>query len=766
MKLSILFSAVALALAASPVLLGADTPVYKDQTAPLKARVDDALSRMTLREKIDIIHAHSKFCSPGVPRLGIPELWTTDGPHGIRAEVLWDEWDQAGWTNDSCVAFPALTCLAATWNPDMAALYGRSLAEEARYRGKDVVLGPGVNMYRTPLNGRNFEYMGEDPYLASVMVVPYVKALQNEGVAACVKHYALNNQEINRHTTNVIVDDRALYEIYLPAFKAAVVDGGAWSIMGSYNRYLDEHGCHNNRLLMQILKGEWGFDGAVISDWGGAHDTPQAIANGLDIEFGTWTDGLQGGRSKAYDNYFLADPYLAAIESGQVGTDELDDKARRVLRLLFRTSMASGYGHGSLCSDEHYAAARRIGADGIVLLANRDNTLPMNLRDGARVLVVGENAIKMMTVGGGSSSLKVQRELTPLDGLREALKGKATVDYARGYVGDITGEYNGVTSGQNLADNRTPAELIQEAVSKARGADYVVFVGGLNKSAGQDCEDADRSGLELPYAQDDVIRALAAANPRLIVVNVSGNAVAMPWVDSVGAVVQAWFLGSECGNSLADVLTGAVNPSGKLPFTFPRRLSDVAAHAVGQYPGVKRADSPIYDERYDEGIFTGYRWHDSRNIEPLFAFGHGLSYTTFEYGQLTADNSEMNTGSTITMSIPVKNTGSRAGAEVVQLYIADNESSLPRPQKELKGFSKVYLQPGETATVTFTVDKTALSFYDPARGWVAEDGDFKALVGAASDDIRATLPFTYRNETAQNSNNNSSEPVSGALGCR
>ena len=382
------------------------------------------------------------------------------------------------------------------------------------------------------------------------------------------------------------------------------------------------------------------------------------------------------------------------------------------------------------------------------------------------MLVVGENAIKMMTVGGGSSSLKVQRELTPLDGLREALKGKATVDYARGYVGDITGEYNGVTSGQNLADSRTPAELIEEAVGKARGADYVVFVGGLNKSPGQDCEDADRSGLELPYAQDDVIRALAAVNPRLIVVNVSGNAVAMPWVDSVGAVVQAWFLGSECGNSLADVLTGAVNPSGKLPFTFPRRLSDVAAHAVGQYPGVKRADSPIHDERYDEGIFTGYRWHDSRNIEPLFAFGHGLSYTTFEYGQLTADNSEMNPGSTITLSMPVKNTGSRAGAEVVQLYIADNESSLPRPQKELKGFSKVYLQPGETATVTFNVDKTALSFYDPARGWVAEDGDFKALVGAASDDIRATLPFTYRNETAQNSNNNSSEPVSGALGCR
>ena len=310
---------------------------YQNESLPMEERISDALGRMTLQEKINIIHAQSKFSSPGVPRLGIPGLWTTDGPHGIRAEVLWDEWNQAGWTNDSCTAFPALTCLAATWDPNMAAIYGRALGEEARYRGKDVVLGPGVNIYRTPLNGRNFEYMGEDPLLASRMVVPYIQAMQSLGVASCVKHYALNNNEINRHTTNVILSERALREIYLPAFHAAVTEGGAWSIMGSYNLYKDEHCCHNNIMLNQILKEEWGFDGAVVSDWGGTHNTLEAIKNGLDLEFGSWTNGLTNGASNAYDNYFLANPYRELIVSGQMGTAELDGKVRRVLRLIFRT---------------------------------------------------------------------------------------------------------------------------------------------------------------------------------------------------------------------------------------------------------------------------------------------------------------------------------------------------------------------------------------------------------------------------------------------
>ena len=722
----------------------ASTPVYLDANAPLESRVEDALSRMTTQEKINIIHAQSKFCSAGVPRLGIPELWTTDGPHGIRPEVLWDEWDQAGWTNDSCVAFPALTCLAATWNTDMASLYGKSIGEEARFRGKDVLLGPGVNMYRTPLNGRNFEYMGEDPHLAGKLSAAYIRALQSNGVAACLKHYALNNHEVNRHTTQVNLDDRTLYEYYLPAFKTAVQEGGAWSVMAAYNIYDNEHLCHNSRMLNDILKNEWNFDGAVVSDWGGTHNTDEAIANGLDLEFGSWTNGLYSGASNAYDNYYLARPYFNKIVAGEVGTTELDDKARRVLRLIFRTAMNTEGGFGSLCSDEHYAAARTIGDEGIVLLANRANTLPMNIQQGSRVLVVGENAIKMMTVGGGSSSLKVQHEISPFDGLRAALDGIATVDYERGYVGDITGEYNGVVTGQDLSESRSADRLIADAVAKAADADYVIFVGGLNKSAGQDCEDSDRAGLELPYDQDAVIEALAAANSRLIVVNVSGNAVAMPWADKAGAIVQAWYLGSEAGNSIADVLLGKVNPSGKLPFTFPKRLEDVAAHAVGEYPGTRRADEEVYDCAYSEGILTGYRWHDTRRIAPLFAFGHGLSYTTFDYGDLTADADVISADGTITFSIPVTNTGSMAGAEVVQFYISDNKSSVVRPAKELKGFAKVTLNPGETKTVSFTVRPEDLAFFDAAaHDWKVEPGKFTAHAAAAADDIRSSKTFKY-----------------------
>lgn len=720
----------------------AATPVYLDPSKPLEERVEDALQRMTLEEKVGVLHAQSKFCSRGVQRLGIPELWTTDGPHGIRPEVLWDEWEQAAWTNDSCVAFPALTALAATWNPELAELYGRSLGEEALYRGKDVVLGPGVNIYRTPLNGRNFEYMGEDPLLASRMVVPYIKGLQSNGVAACVKHYALNNNEVNRHTSNVIVDDRTLYEIYLPAFKAAVTEGGAWSIMGSYNLYQNQHGCHNKRLLCDILRDEWGFDGVVISDWGGTHDTAEAVENGLDLEFGSWTNGLTNGRSNAYDNYYLADPYLKLLREGKADMATLDNKVRNVLRLIFRTAMKSDKGFGSLCSDEHYAAARRIGAEGIVLLRNKGNLLPLDPSKPQNILVVGENAVKMMTVGGGSSSLKVQRETSPLDGLRAQAPAGSTVVWERGYVGDPTGEYNGVTSGQDLSESRSADRLIADAADAARRADVVIFVGGLNKATGQDCEDSDRESLALPYNQDAVIEALVAANPHTVVVNVSGNAVAMPWADKVPAILQAWFLGSESGNSLADVIFGHVNPSGKLPMTFPVRLDDVAAHAVGEYPGTKRADSDIVDIRYNEGVLVGYRWFDTKKIRPLFAFGHGLSYTTFGYGKLSADASKIGPDGALTLSVDVTNTGSRAGAETVQLYISDTKASVKRPAKELKNFAKIYLEPGQTKTVTFTVRPSDLAFFDAgAHVWKAEPGEFRAHVGAASDDIRSSLRF-------------------------
>lgn len=736
---SILKAAVILLCSSFSVYGQAQLPVYLDDTKPIKDRVEDALSRMTLEEKIGMVHAQSKFSSAGAPRLGIPDIWMTDGPHGIRPEVLWDEWSQAGWTNDSCIAFPALTCLAATWNKDMSALYGKSIGEEARYRNKTVLLGPGVNIYRTPLNGRNFEYMGEDPFLSAKMVVPYIKGVQQNGVATCVKHFALNNQETERHSVNVNVDDRALYEIYLPAFKAAVQEGDTWAIMGSYNKYKGQQCCHNQYLLNDILRKEWGFQGVVVADWGGVHDTQQAITNGLDMEFGTWTDGLSWGTSNAYDNYYLAKPYLAMIKSGKVGTKELDEKVRHILRLSFLTNMNKNRPFGSFGTEEHALAGRKIAEEGIVLLQNNNNILPINLNKTKRIAVIGENAIKMMTVGGGSSSLKAKYEVSPLDGLKRRIGSQAEVIYARGYVGDAAGSYNGVVSGQNLKDDRSAAELMEEAIKVAKTADVVVFIGGLNKSDFQDSEGNDRKGLDLPYNQDKLITELLKVNKNLVYVNISGNAVAMPWVNEVPGIVQGWFLGTEAGNALAAVLVGDVNPSGKLTFTFPVKLSDNAAHAMGDFPG---KDGEV---TYKEGIYVGYRWHDKQKIKPLFSFGHGLSYTTFEYGKVTADKKELTADDKITFTVNVKNTGSREGSEVVQLYISDLKSSLPRPVKELKGFEKISLKPGETKTVSITVDKAALSFFDDKKHeWIAEPGDFEALIGASSANIKTKTAFKLK----------------------
>lgn len=749
----------------------AQTPVYLDETKSVEQRIEDALSRMTLDEKIAVIHAQSKFSSPGVKRLGFPDLWTDDGPHGVRPDVLWDEWVQAGQTNDSCVAFPALTCLAATWNPDMASIYGTSLGEEALYRKKNVILGPGVNINRTPFGGRNFEYMGEDPYLASQMVVPYVRGLQSLGVASCVKHYALNNDEEYRHQVNVIVSDRALHEIYLPAFKAAVQKGGAWAIMGAYNLYKNQHNCHNEILLNKILKHDWGFDGVVISDWGGCHDTDEAVKNGLDLEFGTWTDGLTMGATNAYDNYYLADAYKKLIKEGKYTTKELDEKVRRVLRLFFRTTMQRNKPFGFLCSESHYDAALKIAQEGIVLLKNfplstslsGEGLLPLTPEklqklhaaspyrgnEGVSILVVGENAIKMMTVGGGSSSLKVQHEILPLDGINSKLpsplgEGQGVrLDYARGYIGDTIQSFDGVTVGRSLYETRSAAELKTEALEKAKQADVVIFIGGLNKSNYQDSEGHDRNQYELPYGQNELIEALVAVNPRLVYVNISGNAVAMPWINKVPAVVQGWFLGSEAGNAIASVLFGEANPSGKLPFTWYANLNQCGAHATGSYPGTWRDGHQIIDEEYKEDIFVGYRWTDKQKEKPLFAFGHGLSYTTFKIGKAKVDKQRITPDETVTFTVDVTNTGSLAGAETIQLYIRDLKSSLPRPVKELKGFSKVYLAPGATQQVSITIDKSALSFYDDRVGeWVAEPGDFEALIGTASDKITSTVKFS------------------------
>lgn len=710
----------------------------KDGSKDIESCVEATLAQMTLEEKIAIVHAQSKFSSPGVPRLGIPELWVMDGPHGVRPETLWDDWASALWTSDSCTAYPVLTCLAATWDKDMARLYGRSVGEEARYRKKNVLLGPGVNIYRTPLCGRNFEYMGEDPYLAGKMCVPYIQGLQSNNVAACVKHFALNNQEFQRNWVNVNIDDRTLYEIYLPAFRMAVQEGGAWSVMSSYNLYQNEWVSHNRRLLTDILKKEWGFDGVVISDWGAVHETEGAAHAGLDLEFGTGTNGVDINTSNAYDFYHLALPYKEKLLSGELPIEELDDKVRRVLRLNFRTQMGGNW--GSMCTPEHFADSRRIAGAGIVLLKNDAGILPLDCT-ARKIVVLGENAIRPMVVGGSSSSLKTRHEVLPLEGIRAAFPD-AEIVYERAYVGEpkLTGNYNyGL---YDLSDPRPAEQLLEDALTVVQDADYVIFVGGLNKNKNQDCEGRDRLAFELPYGQNEVISALAQVRPDMIYVNMSGSAVAMPFVDKVGAIVQAWYLGSEAGNALADVLTGKVCPSGKLPFTFPCEMADGPLKTVEQYPGVQVAEKR-WQSYYTEGIYVGYRWYEAQKVKPLFPFGYGLSYTTFEYGQAIASSKTM--GRTLKIKVPVTNTGKVTGAEVVQLYLQDVEASVDRPIKELKGFEKVYLEPGQTRTVEFVIDREDLSFFDADRHeWVVEPGEFKALIAASSDDIRSEVAFVLK----------------------
>lgn len=707
-----------------------DSPLYLDPSADIEARIEDALSRMSLDEKIAAIHAQSTFSLPGVKKLGIPELWTSDGPHGVRPEVPWNDWGNPGWNNDSCVAFPALTCLAASWNTEVAGLYGNAIGEEARFREKDVILGPGVNMYRSPLCGRNFEYMGEDPFLAGKLAVSYIKGLQQNGVAACVKHYACNNEERHRHKTDVEVSERALREIYLPAFEMAVAEGGAWSIMASYNLFRGTHCCHNGYLINEILKGEWGFDGLVMSDWAGTHDTDEAVRGGLDVEFGTRVGKKMPAGESVYDTYYLAQPYKEGILAGKYSEEGLDERVRRVLRLTFRTAMNTDKPFGSMCTQEHLDVARKVAQEGIVLLKNEGDVLP--LKKARRISVVGENAYKKMCIGGGSSMLKPIYEMSPLEGIleRAALEEDLEVVYSRGYVGDTTTTQDGICSFQKLADDRSREELIAEAVANSKDADYVIYVGGLNKSLYQDCENRDRLEYGLPYGQDELISALAAVNPNLTVVIISGNAVAMPWVDEVPSVVLGWYGGSEAGRAVADVLFGDVNPSGKLPFTFPVNLEDNPAHYNGKTFPTRGKN------HYDEGIFLGYRWHEKMDIKPLFAFGHGLSYTDFEYGDIRLSSKKIR-GGKLTVKVPVTNVGRTAGSEVVQIYVRDCEASVEMPEKQLKGFAKVFLEPGQTKTVSVELGPDSFRFFDEqTMKWKTEPGDFEILAGSASDDIR------------------------------
>lgn len=733
MKRTIFVSALMLAMTTTTMT----AQVYLDPEAPMEERVKDALSRMTTHEKIQVIHAQSKFTSAGVPRLGIRQLNMDDGPHGVREELGWNSWSNAGWTNDSVVAFPSLTCLASTWNRDLSARYGHALSEEFAFRGKDVLLGPGVNIARTPMNGRAFEYMGEDPCLAGEMVVPYIQAAQKNGVACCLKHYVLNDQEVNRFGTNVIVSERALREIYLEPFRRAVDKSHVWSIMGSYNMYKGIHCCQHDELNNGILKGEWQWDGAIISDWGGTADTWQAATGGLDIEMGSFTDGKVKESEFTYDDYYMARPLEQLVNEGKIPMSVLDEKAGRVLRLIFRTAMNPKKVIGSQCSEAHYDACRAIGEEGIVLLRNEKAKngkaaapiLPLDLTKYKHILVVGENATRSLTQGGGSSELKTLRDVSPLEALRSQLpilNSQLSIDFAQGY-----------TSGRALydqVDTVDPAEserLKAEALEKARQADLIIYIGGLNKNTKQDCENSDRESYDLSFGQNELISQLAQIQPNIVVVTFGGNAYATPWLQQVPALMHCWYLGSESGTALAHVLTGKVCPSGKLPVTFAKRYED--------YPYVRYGKEAFQDRSgqvdYKEGIYVGYRGFERDKTQPQFPFGFGLSYTTFQYGQPTVQVSS----DQASVEVTVRNTGSVAGKEVAQVYVsAPKNKQMDKPVKELKGFAKTrLLQPGESETLRISIPRSELaSWNETTHQWQVDSGTYTLQVGASSADIR------------------------------
>jgi beta-glucosidase len=711
----------------TPVYADLDKPVYLDPSQPIDARVEDVLARMSLDEKISLIHGDSKFTTPAIPRLGIPQRWLSDGPHGVRDQVSKDSWNAAGHTDDYSTWLPVSLALAATWDPNLAHLYGQTIGEEARKRGKQIMLGPSVNIQRTPLCGRNFEYMGEDPLLTSRMAVQYIRGEQSQGISACVKHFAANNQEDHRFIINVEMDERTLREIYLPAFKAAVQEGDVWSVMGAYNLFRGQHCCENKYLLNELLKKEWNFHGLVVSDWNGAHNTREAAMNGLDLEMGT--------EKKSYDDYYLARPFAELIRRGEIPMSVLDDKVRRNLRVMFATHMfddlAAWDNAGSINTPQHQAAARKIAEEGIVLLKNKQNLLPLSTGNIKSIAVIGENATRKFSYSGGSAKVKALYEITTLEGLLDRAGSAVDLNYSIGY-----------------SSKGTTDDMIARAADTAAQSDVVILIAGLSHDKYHDEEGTDRKDMRLPYRQDELIQQVVKVNPRTAVVLVDGGAVEMdPWIDTVPAIVQAWYPGMEGGTAIASVLFGDVNPSGKLPFTFPRKLTDSPAHAdndPNSYPGQNNI------VHYSEGLLVGYRWFDTKKIEPLFPFGHGLSYTTFAYSNLKLTPGSGPTGPVLTATADITNTGSRAGAEVVQLYIHQQNPTLPRPEKELKGFAKISLKPSETASISIPLNRDAFSFYNPnKKAWVAEKDSFDILLGSSSRDIRLTTHWSLDKTTAQ-----------------
>jgi beta-glucosidase len=706
-----------------------DRPAYLDKSKPIEARIEDLLPRLTIDEEIGMVHAKSTFAVAGAPELGVPDLWMDDGPLGVREEVG-EGFRNMARADDSATALPATLGLAATFDTNLARAYGTVIGQEARRRGKNIMLGPSLNIQRTPLCGRNFEYMGEDPFLTSRIAVNYIEGVQAQGVGSCAKHFAANNQENQRGSVNVLMDERTLREIYLPAFRAAVQEGGVLSVMGAYNLFRGQHCCENDYLLNDILKKEWGFKGIVMSDWGGVHNTDLAARNGMDMEMGS---------RQPYASNYLAAPFLRGLNTGRYPMSVLDDKVRRHLYVMFKLDLIHDPAEssntppepdGPLSTPEHQDTARRIAEASIVLLKNKD-LLPLDSSRIKSIAVIGANAAAEFAHGGGSANIKCPFEITALQGISNRVGAGIRITWSPGYIAPA-GRGGRRGGGTTPPATTSSSNLVTDAVAAAKAADVVIFIGGLNHNGGYDAEGVDRPNLKLPGGQDELLEKIVAANPRTVVVFMGGGAVEMgSWLEKTPAVLYAWYGGMEAGNALARVLFGDVNPCGKLPCTFPKQLADSPAHALDAYPGTNDTVT------YTEGLLVGYRWFDSKNIEPLFPFGHGLSYTRFKYSglKLTPEGGAKNPA--FTVEFELANAGKREGAEVAQVYVQEANPPVMRPARELKGFAKVFLKPGEKQKVSVRLDQSAFSHYDPDRkGWVADQGDFKIIVGSSSRDVR------------------------------
>ena len=698
----------------------ASSQVTDKEKVQMEKRIEKLIKKMTLEEKVGLLHGNSKFYVAGVERLGIPEWSLSDGPHGVRAEINRHDWAYAGWTNDSASYFPTGTAFAAAWNPELAYRRGEVLGEEARWRKKDVLLGPGVNIIRSPLCGRNFEYMSEDPYMNSVLAVAYIKGLQSRDVACSVKHFAVNNQETNRTTVDVECSERALREIYLPA----------------YNKFRGEFCAENNYLVCKILRNEWGFDGVYVTDWGAAHSTIPSMEAGLDLEMGTLID--------KYEDWYYANPLIEAVKSGKIPMSLVDEKVGDVLRVMIKTNVLDPkkrFGPGSMNTKEHQQATYDAAAEAIVLLKNQNNLLPLDFSSIKSLAVIGDNATRKHSNGGLSSEIKAVYEVTPLEALRAKWGDKVDIRFAQGYEKLSTfveGSNNGQSSGTFSSKTQESDALLKEAVEVARTSDVALLVCGLNHD--YDTESFDRLNMDIPYGQVELIQEVVKANPRTIVVMIAGSPLNMAAVDICSpAIVWAWFNGMEGGNALVDVLSGKVNPSGKMPFTTPVSLDQSPAHALGNFPG---RDLKV---NYEEDILVGYRWFDTKGLPVVYPFGYGLSYTTFNYSNLNTDKKTYDQADTIQATFTLTNTGDREGAEVAQLYVSDPVCSVMRPVKELKGFKKVFLKPGESRRITLDIPVSSLAFYSEAQSqFVVEPGEFILQLGASTSDIKQKISIDVK----------------------